>query len=252
MADKERSGIEDSGPEAAPQERGRAPDGDRAKRDARRRFLTGGLAGAPVILTLSSRPALATFCSHSGMNSGNASQTVSYSCRGRSPGYWRDNPDRCANYIMLGPCNPIHYSYYEPYECYDYSVPSINALKNYRAWLKNYKPYNWRSRRRKAKNYIDDLEDFPGLDSPPFGTSFGDCFANGLTSDPDATMMQALWHNAYSDLLPQCAAAYLNACEFGREQYGYSHQEISAMVVDMIFSDPFSLRNILDELNDRG
>jgi hypothetical protein len=62
----------------------------------RRRFLAGGLAAAPVILTLSNRPALATggrVCTPSAYVSVavGTSLTGPQRCYGRSPGYWKNH-----------------------------------------------------------------------------------------------------------------------------------------------------------------
>ncbi|PJA56222.1 MAG: hypothetical protein CO164_14215, partial [Rhodocyclales bacterium CG_4_9_14_3_um_filter_68_10] len=59
----------------------------------RRRLLSGGLAAAPILLTVGSRSALATgLCpSPSRVFSGMASPNPSdhFNCNGRSPGYWK-------------------------------------------------------------------------------------------------------------------------------------------------------------------
>ncbi len=65
-----------------------------ARREARRRFLLGGAATAPVILTLTSRPAFASQCSVSGRQSGNLSKPADHQCVGLTPGYWKTHPDQ--------------------------------------------------------------------------------------------------------------------------------------------------------------
>src|SRR6266446_8785038 len=64
---------------------------------SRRRLLQGGLAAAPVLMTLVSRPVLARQCtSPSGFVSGNASTPGrGVDCTGHTPEYW---------------ANPIHFS----------------------------------------------------------------------------------------------------------------------------------------------
>jgi hypothetical protein len=60
----------------------------------RRRLLRGGLAAAPVLMTLVSRPVLAQQCqTPSGFVSGNASVAVGAgpTCQGRTPGYWKQS-----------------------------------------------------------------------------------------------------------------------------------------------------------------
>ncbi len=74
-----------SGPEAQ-------PDDQHAHRADRRRLLQGGLAAAPVLLTLVSRPVLGQQCtSMSGMMSGNTSSPGKHLvvCTGFTPGYWK-------------------------------------------------------------------------------------------------------------------------------------------------------------------
>lgn len=76
-----------SGPDSAPVS---GPD----PKAARRRLLQGGLAAAPVLMTLISRPVLAQQCqTPSGFCSGNASVAVGAGpiCAGRTPGYWKQS-----------------------------------------------------------------------------------------------------------------------------------------------------------------
>ena len=60
---------------------------------SRRRLLQGGLAAAPVLMTLVSRPVLAGQCtSPSGFVSGNASTASrGVNCTGHTPDYWADS-----------------------------------------------------------------------------------------------------------------------------------------------------------------
>jgi hypothetical protein len=58
----------------------------------RRRFLQGGLAAAPVLMTLVSRPVLAQQCATpSGFISGNASRPGEQACTGHGPDWWLNN-----------------------------------------------------------------------------------------------------------------------------------------------------------------
>lgn len=248
MADKQRSGIENDGLDKELGALDQEPVSDAARRSARRRFLTGGLAGAPVILTLSSRPALATFCSASGGSGNTSQQTSQITCRGRTPEYWRSNSDRSSSYIVVGPVNPIEKGFYTQV---DYSVPTKKELRDYREILKENRWQN-RPKIREVNRYLRNLRDYPGLDSPPFGTPFSEIFATGLTSDPKLTIMQSLWDHESSPAPSHCCAGYLNACEFGREEYGYTPSEFINMVNSRAFSDPIGLLNDLEELNGRG
>ena len=58
----------------------------------RRRLLQGGLAAAPVLMTLVSRPVLAQCTTPSGYVSANASTAGrGVACTGRTPGYWKQS-----------------------------------------------------------------------------------------------------------------------------------------------------------------
>lgn len=58
-------------------------------RTSKRKLLKSIAATAPVVMAVSSKPALANFCTVSGFLSGNLSNPNSESyCGGRSPGYW--------------------------------------------------------------------------------------------------------------------------------------------------------------------
>ena len=63
-------------------------EADRSKRH----LLKGVISTAPVVLAVSSKPALANFCTVSGFLSGNLSNPNSQTyCGGRSPGYWMNH-----------------------------------------------------------------------------------------------------------------------------------------------------------------
>lgn len=240
----------------------------RARLEARRRILAGGLASVPVILTLTSRPAFAGGktkgpegqCGPSGMISGNLSQNAepSEGCLGKTPGYWKTHVDKCSQYITAGPCNPIDSAGFG--SCDDYSVPTKAELEQYLTNLKN-KPFQNRTKIKQVEEYLEMLSWYPQC--PPFGTPFADIFGSGLTQDANTTMMQALWlddtpplppagSGGPSPVLAHSAAAYLNACEFGKDRYGLTPQELVELVVSMILTDPFKLKDILETLNSRS
>lgn len=74
-----------------PQPSGSGEAGSEALRASRRRFVRGGLATAPVLLSVVSRPVGAVGCSAaSAFASVNTSRPRnSYVCGGRTPGYWK-------------------------------------------------------------------------------------------------------------------------------------------------------------------
>jgi hypothetical protein len=62
---------------------------------SKRRFIKGVISTAPVVMAVSSKPALANFCTVSGFLSGNLSnQNHEQYCGGRSPGYWINHVTR--------------------------------------------------------------------------------------------------------------------------------------------------------------
>lgn len=230
---------------------------DKARREARRRILAGGLGGAPFILTLASRPALASHCSPSGMASGNMSRVHDVLCAGRTPGFWKTHEQMCEKYIMVGPCNPIGE---DNGQCDDYSVPTEEALQAYIDQLKSSGQMKYKNKIEKAEAYLSNLQTYPGLDSPPFGTPFSAIFGSGYTTEPKTTIMQALWLDdsppgppvgagGPSPVLAHSAAAWLNAKEFGIEAYGLSPQQVIDMVQSMILTDPYGLKDTLEMLN---
>ncbi len=260
MADSSRSDIEDprldpDTTEPTGRETRESPE-EQARREARRRILAGGLAGAPLILTLTSRPALASHCSPSGMASGNLSKVHEVECAGRTPGYWKTHEQVCEKYIIPGPCNPINE---DGGQCDDYSIPTEADLQAYIAQLMQ--DYNKNKQKiLKAQAYLYNLQTYPQLDSPPFGTPFSYIFGSGYTTDPTTTMMQALWLDdeppgppiglgGPSPVLAHSAAAWLNANEFGLESYGMSPQQVIDMVQNMILTDPYGLKTTFETLN---
>jgi len=69
-----------------------APVAGRDPIATRRRFLQGGLAAAPVLITLVSRPVLGQQCATpSGFISGNASRPGEAACTGHGPDWWLHN-----------------------------------------------------------------------------------------------------------------------------------------------------------------
>ncbi len=72
-----------------------SPLTEEGRRTARRAFLTGSLAAAPLITTLASRPAWAGCINMSIWNSGamaHASHAMGTDCYGMPAEYWRINP----------------------------------------------------------------------------------------------------------------------------------------------------------------
>jgi len=276
MADKDRSEIKNDDvktdlgneSEAADQE---SPE-QRARREARRRVLAGGLASAPLIMTLASRPAMATWgggggdygkCGYSGMLSGNLSQATTTSntwCKGKMPKYWKTKEDSCKRHFVTGPCNPLYLDTYSGHN--DYSIPTKNELKRYRDRLKrNYWANYYKI--QKIDEYLYWLNRYPGLDSPPFGTRFSEIFGSGIAQDDKLTVMQALWldeespyppsgNDGPTPLLAHSAAAYCNACEYGEDSFGLSPRGVVELVSSEIRYDPFGLEEMLRMMNDQG
>ena len=93
----------------------------------RRRLLMGGLAAAPVMMTLASRPALAEtpqLCkAPSGFLSGNVSQHgQDIWCQGLSPGYWKQ-----CQHFAVGNSAGYYWKFYYPINGYDPNDPATNS-----------------------------------------------------------------------------------------------------------------------------
>lgn len=244
----------------------------RARREARRRVIAGGLASAPLILTLTSRPALggghkggggqAKKCGYSGLLSGNLSHDHvdnSTWCKGKTPRYWKMKEDDCNRHFVVGPVNPL---YMDNWECDDYSIPSEEELIKFRENLAKDFWRNWQ-KIRQVDQYLEWLSRYPTLDSPPFGTPFAEIFGEGIASNLQLTLMQALWLDEEppyqpsggtgpQPLLAHIAAAYCNACQFGKESYGYGPDELVDKVVSEFHLDPLGLEERLRLMNDQG
>ncbi|HEX9802909.1 MAG TPA: hypothetical protein VGB35_06620 [Gammaproteobacteria bacterium] len=228
------------------------------RREARRRILAGGLAGAPLVLTLTSRSAFASHCTYSGMMSGNLSSGHEVVCEGRTPGFWKTHENQVLQYVYPGTCNPITE---DGGQCEDYSIPEAEELAAYIEELKTDEHKNaWRITR--AAEYLENLENYPEPSSF-FGTLFSEKFGDGYTENPNTTIMQALWLDDTPPLPPEglggpspvlahSAAAWLNANEFKKEGYGLSPEEVVALVQRLMRTDPITLKDTLEMLNSRS
>jgi len=69
--------------------------GSRLGSEKRRHLIKGIGVSAPLMMTVASRPVLGAQCTPSAWVSGNLSaQAETFSCGGRSPGYWKTDPSR--------------------------------------------------------------------------------------------------------------------------------------------------------------
>ena len=213
-----------------------APAKDTAN-SSRRRFVLGGAASAPVIVTLASRPALANVCTVSGTLSGNMSRPDAADCRGLTPGYWKTHPGAWPAYVA-GPCNPLS----NPLgTCSDYSVPSMDDLAG-----------------AVLSGALTQAEVDAYLLAPD-GTLFSAVFGPGLTTNPSVTLMQAMCLDdtpvggGPATVLAHAVAAVLNSIHFGATQFGYAESEIVSMVATMISGGQWEqLLADLETLNSRG
>jgi len=272
MADTDRSDIgtkvSDTNVKPQAEASGQETPEQRAHREARRRVLAGGLASAPFVLTLASRPAMGWggdgggHCGYSGTMSGNMSHpttTESTWCQGKTPKYWKTSERSCDKVFAPGPGNPM-YMDYTTYK--DYSVPSKHELYEYKTELEKNYWYNW-YKIQECNKYLYWLDRYPGLDSPPFGTKFSEIFGGGIAQDHELTLMQALWLDDESPdppsgnagpvpLLAHCAAAYCNASEFGETKFGLSPWGIVDLVRTEISRDPHGLEEMLRMMNNQS
>ena len=216
-----------------------SPHAEEGRRTARRAFLTGSLAAAPLITTLASRPAWAACGMVSVMYSATyASHAAEVTCYGMPPEYWRMNPDMVDQYVTeVGPANPVDYNNVIGTPT-DYSYPMFNelsralpgeneehteAINEYRGWLQT----NGSTR-----------------PTPPFGTKFNEIF--GSYADENLTIMQALWREDLQ-LLCQSACAWLNANEF--VDYGYTTDEVITQFQTTGMDDPALLTAAFTTMN---
>ena len=209
---------------------------------ARRAFLTGSLAAAPMITTLASRPAWAGACyTASVLISGilnHASHRPDDNCDGMPASYWRMNPEMVDQYVTeVGPANPVDYNNLISIPT-DYSYPTddklkatlpgenkehLDAIQQYRRWLHMYgstRPL------------------------PPFGTKFNEIF--GSYADENLTMMQALWREDLQ-LLCQSACAWLNSNEY--LNFGYTSDEVIKQFQTTGMDDPALLTAAFTAMN---
>lgn len=258
MADENRSDLDNASCESPPANAFQAADETQLRREARRRILAGGLAAAPLVLTLSSRSAFATHCSPSGMDSGNMSRGHDVECLGLTPGFWKTHEQHVSRYVYPGTCNPITYDHGQ---CDDYSVPTAEELATYIDELKQKEQKN-AQKIALAEEYLAQLESYPEPDWF-FGTLFSEVFGEGYSENPNTTMMQAVWLDDTPPLPPEglggpspvlahSAAAWFNANEFGEEAYGLSPEAVVELVQRLMLTDPIGLKDTLEELNTRG
>ena len=217
------------------------------RRTARRAFLTGSLAAAPVITTLASRPAWAGCGLVSVLDSlTHASHDVELTCYGQPAQAWRMNPDMVGLYVAeVGPPNPLRYNNLMGIPT-DYSYPTEDELQ---AALS--KPGGNQKHKDAIKQYSDWLKMYGSFrPTPPFGTKFNEIF--GPYADENLTIMQALWREDLQ-LLCQSACAWLNAAEYPAAEYpdgfGYTTEEVITHLQTTGMEDPALLTAAFTAMN---
>jgi hypothetical protein len=196
--------------------------------NSRRKLLFGGVVATPAVLLLSSRPVLATGgggyrgCTASANASVNLSKPQQVTCKGLSPGCWKETlkwPSLCKPGLP-DPCGggwsthlSVTYSdlkafFKQKYKCSNSTAGSMaQAFKNHNAL---------------AGMFSNIVPMIPG---------------NGLS------MMQALHYG--NEVQKHAAAAFLNAAFFTKAQFGYTVQELHDMIVARYGSDKAQLENDL-------
>ena len=201
---------------------------ENAKLERRRKFLIGGLSAAPVIATLTSRPAWAgNNCPYSDALSTHASEPPADCAADNLESWQTASPVQIDQYFNVGPCNPL--SGGDPSFCTDYSIPTIDELRA---------AFNaGQISRNEAAAYMQELQD-----NPPT------LFANVFLTDPpppsehNATMMECLMGGSLGG---ECVAAYCNAHYYGVKEFGYSPSDIVQIVNNGLQTDPDELRRML-------
>ncbi len=216
-----------------------SPLTEEERRTARRVFLTGSLAAAPLITTLASRPAWAGCGLVSVMDSlTHASHDNHPTCSGLPVEYWSMHPDMVEQYVAVGPANPEEYTNIISTPT-DYTYPTDGELKAV-----------WPGENKEHKDALKEYRDWLKLygssrPTPPFGVTFNECF-EGPYADEYLTMMQALWRTDLQ-LVCQSACAWLNANEF--PDYGYTPAQVVALLQTKGMEDPTLLTAAFTAMN---
>ena len=219
-----------------------SPPTEEGRRTARRAFLTGSLAAAPLITTLASRPAWAGCGMVSVMYSmTHASHAAEITCYGMPPEFWRMNPDMVDQYVAyVGPANPVDYNNVISTPT-DYSYPTDDELKAAQAAAGGNQEH-----KDAIRQYRDWLKTYGSTrPAPPFGTKFNDIF--GSYADENLTIMQALWREDLQ-LLCQSACAWLNANAY-LGGFGYTPEEVIAYFQTTGMDDPALLTAAFTAMN---
>ena len=226
MADNDQVGAGQSvnrSQDHAPKEELRTKD---AKLERRRKFLIGGLATAPVIATLSSRPAWAgANCAFSDRMSDHMSEDT-VTCSGDAVQYWQNNAGQLDQIFTVGLVNPT------TNDSTDYSVATRRQL--------NAAVRRGDMTKEEKEAYLDEL----AANRP---TLFRQVFrvAPPPPDEPDATMMQCLMEGALGG---ECVAAYCNASTYGSD-YGYKPRDVVRIVRDGLNTDLDQLYGMLRYMN---
>lgn len=223
-----------------------SPRTEEGRRTARRAFLAGSLAAAPLITTLASRPAWAACGMVSVMNSVNhASHAAQVTCFGQPPEYWRVNPEMVDQHVAeVGPPNPVDYSNLLGTPI-DYSYPTDNELLAALGEGSSELGAENEEHHKALTQYRKWLNDYSFLDSPPFGTKFNDVF--GSYTDGSLTIMQALWREDLQ-MICQSACAWLNASEYAGG-FGYTPEEVITHFRTTGMDDPALLTAAFTAMN---
>lgn len=214
-------------------------------RKARRAFLTGSLATVPVITTLASQPAWARGCGrisvmasiHSASN-----RPRTRWCYGRPPRYWRRRPYKVARHIAhVGLPNPREWDNLSNIPSpYDYTYAHIDDLED----LPTGSNWSWRQKVEQYKWWLRHTGG--GYPEYPFGTKFNYIF--GHYADDDLSLMQCLYRDDLP-LLCHTACAWLNACEYGKDGFGYTPDEVVEYFQTTGMQDPNLLIAAFTEMN---
>jgi len=200
-----------------------APTSSTEGKQASRRRLIKGIAAAPLVMTLASRPALSrNFCSISGWGSVHPSgrpEGYAY-CEGRSPGFWKTywSSSTSAAWALTGfnpgPTNPI------TGDSHDYSIPTLVELGTLTTI--------------EQSAYITGIQAASTFDQlMGTGTLLPDNPAGLPITRP--TIMQIFHDKFYKQSLPNNAAFHycaslLNAAAWGEGGYGYSLSQMRALI----------------------
>lgn len=218
---------------------------------SRRRVAKLGLLSAPIMSTLSGKPAMALYAKNNCTVSGNISGNMSDNAHsvdpcenylgGKTPGYWKQHPEKWDK------CGELNL--YQPGTCYTETTDEEGSTDpDSSKKQKTGKGGGMDSFASGCQIYNDDGTKFHDF----FGGQRQEFFDETDNMFKSFTMMQTLHQQGNQDhykLDAHTIAALLNAECYGRDVYGYSPDEVIALYNEFHLSHPQDLKLAFQYLN---